>query len=79
MNDLREQCSVLVEYAPTASGDRFELIFASDRTRVRVLFTSEELAELIDSCVDAMATADGLAERSGLDRAEREFRDHWGA
>lgn len=61
-----------VEYVQTTAGDRFDLT-------IRLSFTSEELAELIDSCVDAMATADGLAERSGLDRAEREFRDHWGA
>lgn len=39
----------------------------------------ELFCELIDSCVDAMATADGMAERSGLNRAEHEFRGHWGA
>lgn len=60
-----------VEYVQTTAGDRFDLT-------IRLSFTSEQLAELVDSCVDAMATADGMAERSGLNRAEREFRDHWG-
>ena len=80
MNDLREsQCIALVEYAPSVVGDRFDLIFISEANRITVRFTCEELAELIDSCVDAMATADGMAERSGLNRAEHEFRGHWGA
>ena len=60
-----------VEHVQTTAGDRFDLT-------IRLSFTSEQLAELVDSCVDAMATAEGLAERSGIDRGEREFRDHWG-